>query len=404
MSGVYSIAEVVEDSNKRPARTIFCYLEEGFAESQIKSLKAVANLVEKNGTKVFNSLEEVVNGTDINDGLDDLPEGCEKIYCDYDSQSKKKSIKIIKELGKAEEESDENSTGDVTKDKQKEELSELTNRVGGVVGGVLALTISPVAGGNNCDELTGILRPLQIPSLKEGKVNNALKNLNNKLYCFFEEYDEDSNKEIDTSELKVANAANIEDAKQEARKQIQEILKRSKDDESTVKKDDEEVSELVKKKQEKRQSSNLLTQPILSKNLEIKKDKGKAKEIISEQKEESSKAQIEISPKILANAQSEGEKMGVVKAFEFCYELSWKILKKILNFHSIEVGSARDVFRKQLRYPYRFYAYGSRVKGTARKFSDLDLCYQEEMPWNVYGRVKEDFEESNLPFKVDLVF
>ncbi|CAG8461815.1 14962_t:CDS:2 [Racocetra fulgida] len=146
-------------------------------------------------------------------------------------------------------------------------------------------------------------------------------------------------------------------------------------------------------------------------------------QISSEQKGESSaQAQIEIPPKIkarntlhrvLENAQSEGEKMGVVKAFEFCYELSWKILKKILNFHSIEVGSARDVFReatKQIirqilsRYPYRFYAYGSRVKGTARKFSDLDLCYQEEMPWNIYGRVKEDFEESNLPFKVDLVF
>ncbi|CAH1764055.1 3148_t:CDS:10, partial [Entrophospora sp. SA101] len=60
MSGVYSIAEVVDDSHKRPEKTIFCYLEEGFAESQIKSLKAVANLVEKNGTKVCTSLEDVV--------------------------------------------------------------------------------------------------------------------------------------------------------------------------------------------------------------------------------------------------------------------------------------------------------------------------------------------------------
>src|ERR1044071_9028959 len=60
MTGLYSIAEVVEDSNKRPKKTIFCYLEEGFAESQIKSLKAVANLVEKNGVRIFNSLEEVV--------------------------------------------------------------------------------------------------------------------------------------------------------------------------------------------------------------------------------------------------------------------------------------------------------------------------------------------------------
>jgi len=60
MSGVYSIAEVADDSNKRPERTIFCYLEEGFEESQIKSLKAVANLVKKNGAKVCDSLEEIV--------------------------------------------------------------------------------------------------------------------------------------------------------------------------------------------------------------------------------------------------------------------------------------------------------------------------------------------------------
>ncbi|CAG8478889.1 5436_t:CDS:10 [Cetraspora pellucida] len=184
---------------------------------------------------------------------------------------------------------------------------------------------------------------------------------------------------------------------------LKELKKKDKErNDEEIKK--ENLISKIKKELEKQESE-------LENNAEIlccPKDKGKSKETghdsfqikqdnsqlvienTSEQKEESSEAQIEIPPKILANAQSEGEKMGVVKAFEFCYEL--------------KVGSARDVFRKQLRYPYRFYAYGSRVKGTARKFSDLDLCYQEEMPWNVYGRVKEDLEESNLPFKVDLVF
>lgn len=60
MSGVYSIAEAVEDSNKKPKKTIFCYLEEGFEESQVKSLRAVANLVKANGARVFNSLEGIV--------------------------------------------------------------------------------------------------------------------------------------------------------------------------------------------------------------------------------------------------------------------------------------------------------------------------------------------------------
>jgi len=31
------------------------------------------------------------------------------------------------------------------------------------------------------------------------------------------------------------------------------------------------------------------------------------------------------------------------------------------------------------KYPYKFYAYGSRVKGTARKYSDLDLCYKGDI-------------------------
>jgi uncharacterized protein len=55
------------------------------------------------------------------------------------------------------------------------------------------------------------------------------------------------------------------------------------------------------------------------------------------------------------------------------------------------------------RYPYQFFAYGSRAKGTARKFSDLDLCYQEEIPLNTLAHLEADFEESDLPFFVELV-
>ena len=55
------------------------------------------------------------------------------------------------------------------------------------------------------------------------------------------------------------------------------------------------------------------------------------------------------------------------------------------------------------KYPYQFYAYGSRVKGKARKFSDLDLCYREEIPLNTLAHLEADFEESDLPFLVELV-
>lgn len=65
MTGVYSIAEVVDDSNKRPESTLFCVLEKDgkkeFEKFQMKSLNQVKKLVEKNGSKVFGSLEEIAD-------------------------------------------------------------------------------------------------------------------------------------------------------------------------------------------------------------------------------------------------------------------------------------------------------------------------------------------------------
>jgi hypothetical protein len=63
MTGVYSIAEVVDDSNKRPEKTIFCFLtnDEGltFENHQIKALKMVARMVEENGGYFCDNLLEV---------------------------------------------------------------------------------------------------------------------------------------------------------------------------------------------------------------------------------------------------------------------------------------------------------------------------------------------------------
>jgi nucleotidyltransferase substrate binding protein (TIGR01987 family) len=53
--------------------------------------------------------------------------------------------------------------------------------------------------------------------------------------------------------------------------------------------------------------------------------------------------------RIFQSAHSEAEKMGTVQAFEICYELSWRIMKKILRFRGVEAGAARDVFREAAR-------------------------------------------------------
>lgn len=51
------------------------------------------------------------------------------------------------------------------------------------------------------------------------------------------------------------------------------------------------------------------------------------------------------------------------------------------------------------------FVYGSRVKGTHKKFSDIDLCFirPEPMPEGELARLSEQLEESNLPFTVDIV-
>ena len=50
-----------------------------------------------------------------------------------------------------------------------------------------------------------------------------------------------------------------------------------------------------------------------------------------------------------------------------------------------------------------FYVFGSRVKNSSRKYSDLDLAYKDELDFNLLLRVKAALSESDLPFKVDLV-
>ena len=50
-------------------------------------------------------------------------------------------------------------------------------------------------------------------------------------------------------------------------------------------------------------------------------------------------------------------------------------------------------------------AFGSRVNGAARKFSDLDLAIVSSTPldWRLLGKVRDAFEDTDLPICVDLV-
>ena len=52
--------------------------------------------------------------------------------------------------------------------------------------------------------------------------------------------------------------------------------------------------------------------------------------------------------------------------------------------------------------PHSFYVFGSRAKGTAKPFSDLDLAVTV-LSAHERSQLETLFEESNLPFTVDLV-
>jgi predicted nucleotidyltransferase len=51
------------------------------------------------------------------------------------------------------------------------------------------------------------------------------------------------------------------------------------------------------------------------------------------------------------------------------------------------------------------WAFGSRAGGNARKYSDLDLVIvgSEPIPNDIYDQLVEDFDDSELPIRVDLL-
>lgn len=69
-----------------------------------------------------------------------------------------------------------------------------------------------------------------------------------------------------------------------------------------------------------------------------------------------------------------------------------------------DLRSILDILR--IHVPeYEVWAFGSRVNGQAREFSDLDLALKTDKPLPPIRLVelKDAFSESDLPFRVDIV-
>lgn len=54
---------------------------------------------------------------------------------------------------------------------------------------------------------------------------------------------------------------------------------------------------------------------------------------------------------------------------------------------------------------YRVFLYGSRANGKDWKWSDIDIGIEGDEPVSreVLGMIREDFENSNIPYMVDVV-
>lgn len=65
ITGYYAIAELIDDSNRRPGKTVFCFLKKdekiSFSEFQVKSMKQVGEMVKRNGAKYYKTLKEVAD-------------------------------------------------------------------------------------------------------------------------------------------------------------------------------------------------------------------------------------------------------------------------------------------------------------------------------------------------------
>ena len=71
-----------------------------------------------------------------------------------------------------------------------------------------------------------------------------------------------------------------------------------------------------------------------------------------------------------------------------------------------QLKQIRQIVRKYLpEDTYKSFIFGSRANGTNRKFSDIDLGVQgpKALSPTEYIKIKNEFDDSDIPYRVDLV-
>jgi len=76
-----------------------------------------------------------------------------------------------------------------------------------------------------------------------------------------------------------------------------------------------------------------------------------------------------------------------------------------LALSASELGQVKSILAAHLPLEARAGVFGSRAGGTPKPWSDLDLVIASSspLPLSVLAAIAEAFDESSLPFKVDIV-
>jgi len=76
----------------------------------------------------------------------------------------------------------------------------------------------------------------------------------------------------------------------------------------------------------------------------------------------------------------------------------------LIDLSPVHLGTVKGILRDHVPGD-KVYAFGSRVNGRAKPFSDLDLVVKSEKPLNLekLGELRWAFSDSDLPIKVDVV-
>lgn len=80
-------------------------------------------------------------------------------------------------------------------------------------------------------------------------------------------------------------------------------------------------------------------------------------------------------------------------------------MNKGLAMSAGEYALVREIVRRHLSPEFKVFVFGSRAGGLVKRFSDLDLSIEGPEPVGpaTLDSLRDDFDESDLIWKVDLV-